>query len=289
MKRRQRNIDSLASPLAIRALLAQLQVAAPEHFPTIEKDQIALLNALRYAQVKGSKRTPQGRPSPWQSATLNAVSEKLQRILAEQTGGRVSLQTFICQYLPLLNYPPDILDALSQGDLNRQEALSLARLSAKRLQTSEAQARKLRQQLMRNHLLAQGSQNQLRQRVQEMLGQSSLLSRETLALGVMKADALLEVDADDVKHIFFETIKDLFYAIRDLEPDDLQDADIAAVMQAADSLSNTLRSINQRKLKPVERYSSQTFDSQNQTTESNVQLQEDPATGFLIYQFPDSR
>jgi len=288
MKRRLRTIDSLACPAAIRSILTRLKRELPAQFPALEADQIACLNALRYAQIKAPKRTPKGRPSPWEPALLASVSDTLQRILAQETAGRVASHTFICQYLPLLDCPAEVMTGLSQGQINRQEALSLTRLSAARLRTTEEQASQVRNQILRSHLLAQGSQNQLRQRVQEILGERPLLSRETLSLGVIKADALLAVDADDVKHIFFETIKDLFYALRELEPEDLHDDDIAAVMQAADSLSNTIRSINQRKVKQSERRQTQTGHQERSAFANPVQLQEDPSTGVLIYQFPSA-
>ena len=289
MKRRQRNYDSLAHPSAIRSILQRLKSEEPAQFPALETDQIALLNALRYAQNKAPKRTDKGRPSPWSPTTLAAVNDKLQRALDDLTAGRVAAQTFICQYLPILNYPAEIIEALGQGQINRQEALCLARLSAKKLRITEEQAANIRQQLIRSHLLTHGSQNQLRQRVQEMLGESALLSRETLALSVMKADALLEVDADAVKHIFFETIKDLFFAIRGLEPEDLEEEDIAEFMQAADALSNVIRAIHHRKLKKDEKPSLQAQFAEETTASEGVQVSADPATGFLVYQFREPR
>lgn len=49
------------------------------------------------------------------------------------TLGRISVTSFIGQYLPLLQFPSYVTDALASGRINLQEAAQLARLTARRL------------------------------------------------------------------------------------------------------------------------------------------------------------
>jgi hypothetical protein len=59
-----------------------------------------------------------------------------------------------------------------------------------------------------------------------MLGESGIVSSETLAMGLEKAATLLEVDPEDLRHLLFETMKELFYALRGINPEDLDESDI---------------------------------------------------------------
>jgi hypothetical protein len=158
-------------------------------------------------------------------------------------------------------------------------------LSATKLQTTEEEARNIRREILEAHVVSKGSQNQLRSRVTGLLGGNSLLSRETIALGVAKTDALLEFDAADVKHIFFETIKDLFYAIRTLEPEDLVEEDIQNFMGIADSLSNLIHSIQHRASQPNAQSDPIISEPETLAQPSIAQVNYDSTTGNLVYRF----
>src|SRR6185295_4054084 len=164
---------------------------------------------------------------------------------------------------------------------NKQEALALARLTSESLQTTEAEAQQMRLKLLQSHLNALGSQNQLRERVKELLGENALISTETLALGLLKSDALLEVNAEDSRHVFFETMKELFFAIRKFDSDNLNEEDIEEFMAAADILTNTIHAI---KLRITQRKNpKQATPGFSQTTkfEHTVKIVQDPGTGRL--------
>lgn len=284
-RRRQRQFDPLATPDGVRNLLEQLRKTAPSLIPADEKRLISLLNAARYLEKRPHTKSPRGRPSQWSPEELSEAITLLRDLLDRATGGRVSLQTFIGQHLPLLVYPREIANALQCGEINKQEAVALARLTADRLQTTEAEANEIRLTLLQTHLATHGSQNQLRERVKEILGESSFFSRETLALGMLKTDTLLEFNHQDVKHVFFETMRDLFYAIRTLNPEDILEQDIAEFMSAADVLTNTLRTIElrvtQRKTRELP-----TSDAKTGTeTDQEISILTDPQTGQVTYKF----
>lgn len=284
-RRRPRQFDPLTTPAGVRKFLEQLRTTAPGLFPAEDASLISLLNAARYLKKRPAHTTQRGRPGQWAPEVLSEAITILHKLLEQETSGRVSVQTFIGQHLGVLTYPNEIANALSRGEINKQEAAYLARLTAARLQITEQDAYQLRFELLKAHLSVQGSQNQLRQKVKEMLGENGFFSRETLALGLRKSDSLLEVNRLDVKHIFFETMRDLFYAIRTLQPDELLDEDVADFMSAADALSNTLKRIEQRiaqrKQQPRQGYDVQTGAKSAQ----QVEIIKDNITGKITYKF----
>ena len=67
----------------------------------------------------------------------------------------------------------------------------------------------------------------------------SVSSSEMTAV-VQKVDELLEIDPADKRHFFYEEMKRLFYAMRQIEPEDVDDVGLEAFMRASDELSNVL-------------------------------------------------
>jgi len=81
----------------------------------------------------------------------------------------------------------------------------------------------MRIEVLRGHLLAHGSQNSLRARVKEILGEIvSVLAEQMVGL-VQKVDVLLEIDPSDKRHFFYEEMKRLIYAMRYIQPEDIDD------------------------------------------------------------------
>lgn len=285
-RRRQRTFDQLATPAGVRAMLRKLRESAPDLIPAAEKQTISLLNAIRHAERNpGGKLTTRGRPRHWKIDHLLQVAAHLRELLDRETQGRVSLPTFIGQHLRLLAYPDEVASALQSGEINKQEALALTRLTAGKLQTTEAEAERMRLELLRSHLDARGSQNQLRERVKELLGENAVVSTETLALGLLKSDALLEVNAEDIRHVFFETMKELFYAIRKFEPDDLNEVDIVEFMAAADILTNTIHAIDLRIIQRKSPKRATPGFARTTILEQPVEIVKDPGTGRIVYKF----
>ncbi len=89
-----------------------------------------------------------------------------------------------CRFQALLDslfrsFPSDVTEALSSGDINLQEAVQLARLTPERLGCTPLQARAIRKDILQAHLRRRGSQNVLRARVKEMLGETIKVSTDT--------------------------------------------------------------------------------------------------------------
>jgi hypothetical protein len=128
------------------------------------------------------------------------------------------------------------------------EAHQLARLRATRLGVTESEARSHRRKLLEAHLRAQGSGARLRERVKEALGElsePSLVEAEITA--VEKADELLEADPLDSTHLFFEELRRISRALREIAPEDVNEEDMDAVMPVLDQLSTVLYQIEERK------------------------------------------
>jgi hypothetical protein len=181
---------------------------------------------------------------------LVKAASRLSDLLDRETKGRVSVNSFIGQYLSILEFPPDVTEALVSCHLNLQEAAQLARLTPERLQCSVRAAREQREDLLRSHLAVQGSQTRLRAQVKELLGESKRPEiAEGLASVVLKVDELLELDPSDARHMFWEEMKRLFFAMREVEPEDLDEESLDEFLKAVDGVSNVLHRLEKRRQK----------------------------------------
>lgn len=244
-RRRKRVPDPLASPAAIRAVCQRLRQRLPDLLPRSEKDVLRLLYAVRHVERHPATDTRRGRPPRWPRAELLAAASQLRDILERETHGRVSLASFTGQYLPILRFPADVTKALEAGDLNLQEAAQLARLTGERLGCSAQAARDRRQELLRSHLAVHGSQPRLRARVRELLGElpSAEITSAQMTAVVERVDELLEVDPADTRHLFWEEMKRVFFAMRETEPEDLDDELMDDFLAAMDGVANVLHRI----------------------------------------------
>lgn len=183
-----------------------------------------LLNAVRHVERHPANDTRRGRPDCWKREELLKVASLLRDILERETQGRVSLSSFTGQYLPVLHFPADVMNALESGDINLQEAARLARLTADRLSCSAHAARASRAELLRSHLAIHGSQPRLRARVRELLGELPLavITSEQMTAVVARVDEMLEIEPQDRRHLFWEEMKRIFFAMRDTELEDIR-------------------------------------------------------------------
>lgn len=246
-RRRRRQFDTLASPEAVRLVCRRLRERIPDIIPASEKQLSRFLFAVRHIERRPATTTKRGRPSRWPREKLVEAAGLLRAILERETSGRVSLNSFLGQYLPILEFPSDVTDALSKGEINLHEATQLSRLTPERLDCTPAAAKSSREEVLRAHILAHGSQNSLRARVKEMLGEVVTVSSEQMASVVQKVDELLEINPSDKRHFFYEEMKRLFYAMREIRPEDIDDESLDQFMTAADQLSNAIHAIELRR------------------------------------------
>lgn len=254
-RRRRREQLHLASPHAVRRLLEELHERCPQIVPKSERQLLKMLEAIRHIERHPATDTKRGRPPRWKREDLHEVAGHLRALLQRETGGRVSIISFTSQYLRLLYLPQDVLTALEKNEINLMEAHELARLTPERLSCEPSEAKRVRAELLRSHTALAGSQNTLRARVKELLGEVVEVTTEGMTAVVQKVDELLEIDPSDKRHLFYEEMKRLFYAMREIQPDDIDDPALEEIMKAADQLSGALYSIElkkrQRERKPA--------------------------------------
>lgn len=246
-RRRQRTPDALATPAAVRATCEELRSRMPTVIPNSERHLIRFLYAVRHVERRPATDTKRGRPSRWRREDLLSAAGHLRTLLERETSGRVSLGSFVGQYLQILDFPSDVQEALTDGRVNLQEAAQLARLTPERLGCDGARARAARAEVLRAHVMDRGSQNRLRARVKDILGESDGVSGAEMTAVLHKVDELLEIDPADKRHLFYEEMKRLFYAMREIEPEDVDDESLDQFMAAADQLSNAIRAIEIRR------------------------------------------
>lgn len=245
-RRRGRRTDPLASARGVERVLDSLREALPEIVPRTRKQLMSLLNSVRGLYARPANESRRGRPPRFPREQLLQVDAQLRTILARQSN--ISVRSFVGQYVPILNFPDDVREALERGDVNLFEAHQLARLSPRRLGGTEAEARSARRKLLEAHLLAQGSGTVLRVRVREALGELTEpdpTATEHVAVG--KADELLEADPLDASHLFFEELRMIGRALREIEPAEVTDADLEEIMPAVDQITLTLQKIVRRR------------------------------------------
>jgi hypothetical protein len=245
-RRRTRRTDPLASAAAVEAVLISLRSSLPDLIPRSHRNLASLLNSVRGLYVRRPSETKRGRPARYTREELLRVDSVLRELLARET--RISVRSFVGQYLPILDFPKDVREALERGEVNLFEAHQLARVSSKKLGGTDGEARSSRKKLLEAHLLAQGSGTRLRARVKEVLGEAREPdATETEVMAVGKADELLEADPLDASHLFFEELRMISRALREIGPAEVTDEDLAEIMPAVDQITLTLQKITRRR------------------------------------------
>src|SRR3712207_6745087 len=100
-RRRCRVADPLASPAAVCSVCHLLRNRMPDVIPPSEKGLIRFLYAVRHVERRPTTDTLRGRPPRWPREKLVEAASHLRGLLERETQGRVSVNSFIGQYLPL--------------------------------------------------------------------------------------------------------------------------------------------------------------------------------------------
>jgi hypothetical protein len=205
-----------------------------------------MLQAVRGLYLRRPAETRRGRPGRFPRQSLLKVDSTLRSLLARETS--IGVRSFVGQYLPILDLPRDIREPLERSEINLFEAHQLARLTPGRLGCTEVEARSHRRKLLDAHLLKQEPSSRLRQRVKEALGELREPDlAETEALAVVKSDELLEADPLDSTHLFFEELRRIGRALREIGAEELTDEDVGELMPAVDQVSIALLRIEGRR------------------------------------------
>jgi hypothetical protein len=256
-RRRKRKPDHFASPDWVRFIFDQMKAAFPPLSALKERDLVKLARAVRHVERYSATDTRRGRPSRWPREDLVKVGSKLNDILARETQGRMSISTFVDHYLRILDFPSDVLEPLSKGDVNLFEAEQLARVSAGRLGVPRADAKRKRAEILLAHLKSRSSGERLRRRVNELLSPprpEGVASTQSGEASEGHAD-LEDFDPYDSTHLFWEEIKQLGFAFREIRREDLNDELIEELLKAAEPIWAAIRKIKSRQKKNIEEIS----------------------------------
>lgn len=248
-RRRKRRPDLFASANWVRSIFDKLKADFPLLSSLREKELVKLARAVRHVERYSATDTRRGRPSRWPREDVIRVGSKLGEILSRETNGRISVATFVDHYLRILDFPSDVMDALLRGEINLFEAEQLSRLTAKRLDTSQPQARRKRSEMLLAHLKSQASGERLRQRINDLFRQQKSESAG-LAAADSAADkaaenhsSLEDFDPYDSTHLFWEEIKQLGFAFREIRREDLDNELLEELLNAAEPVWKVLRKI----------------------------------------------
>jgi hypothetical protein len=245
-RRRPRRKDPLATPEAVRRMLDQLRRQCPKVLPGVEKQVVKLLESVRHYEKRPSVDESRGRPRRWPREDVAEVAEKMKDILKRKTEGRISTSSFVSMYLPIIRYPADVTNALRESEINIREAAHLARLTPEKLKCAPREARQVRLEILKAHLLAKGSQESLRQRVKTALHVPSKEPLGPVKSGRQMADELINVNPFDARHLFYEEIQQLIDAMRETRPEDLKGKTLIEFLRQIDKLLVMLRRAGRR-------------------------------------------
>jgi hypothetical protein len=147
--------------------------------------------------------------------------------------------------LRLLEFPYDVIEALNNEKINLFEAAQLARINPQRLSTTPSQAKRTRAELLSTHLQTNESGPQLRHRVNELLRDSANEARAVE--GNDLGQDLEDFDPYDPTHLFWDQIKQLGFALRDIRREDVLDEEIDELLQASEPVMTILARIQRRR------------------------------------------
>lgn len=234
--------------MAVRSITDKLRAALPDLIPSKDKELVRLLRAARHAQRYAATDTKRGRPGKWKREDLLKVVARLGDILDRETSSHTSFASFVDHYLRLPDFPPDVLEVLESGEINLFEAEQLARVTAGRLGVSPSQVKRTRAELLSSHLQTKASGERLRQRVNELLRAVAAETGDNTG-GELTAELedLEDFDPYDSTHLFWEQLKQLGFAFREIRREDVTDDEIEELLKASEPILTILSKIQRRK------------------------------------------
>lgn len=101
--------------------------------------------------------------------------------------------------------------------------------------------------LLSSHLQTKALGSRLRQRVNELLRASAAESGETDAESAAEPEDLEDFDPYDSKHLFWEQLKQLGFAFREVRREDVTDEEIDELLKVSEPILAILSTIQRRR------------------------------------------
>lgn len=96
-----------------------------------------------------------------------------------------------------------------------------------------------RRKILQMHLVVQGAQTQLRSRVKDLLSEVVEPSASATEIAAIeKVNRMLEVDPLDPAHLFYEELRRIGLALREVQPKELDEKILDALIPALDLISS---------------------------------------------------
>ena len=240
MRRYRRNLD----PYQIREKFDELfELMKTTVYPkgVSEEEFKKLLYAIQYAERFPAKESKSGRRARFDATFLFNSSLKIKSVLQNETGGRISLLRFVTTYISIPNYPSDIQKALDDYKINLEEARVLARINRSTLgEMVKRKPSEIRKEIIDSHIKRQGTQAELKKRVDERLNTTPRKQAANVAANVAIIDSnfdeLLEFNEFDTEHLLWEEIKGLVYLMREVDSAAVEDETTEQVLKDLDSV-----------------------------------------------------
>ena len=240
MRRYRRNFDPYQAQERFDELFGLMKTAV---YPngTSDGDFKKLLYAIEYAERHPAKESKSGRRARFDATFLFNASLKIKTVLQNETGGRISLMRFITTYLSIPNYSHDIRAALDDYKINLEEARLLARINRDTLGAAvKRNPSEIRKEIIDSHIKRQGTQAELKKRVDERLNTTPKKQAANVAANVALIDSnfdeLLEFNEFDTEHLLWEEIKGLVYLMREVDSFLVDDETTEQVLKDLDSI-----------------------------------------------------
>lgn len=171
----------------------------------------------------------------------------MEDILDRETSSHISFASFVDHYLRLPDFPSDVIEVLESGEINLFEAEQLTRITTGRLGVSPSRAKRTRSKLLSSHLQTKASGERLRQRINELL-RASLAEVGEPGSGLdTESDDLEDFDPYDSTHLFWEQLKQLGFAFREIRREDVSDGEIEELLKASEPILAILSRIQRRR------------------------------------------
>lgn len=240
MRRYRRKQDRYQRQENFSELFLKMKLAV---YPKGESDEKfkKLLFAIQYYERHPLKESKSGRRAAFDDTFLFNSAAKIKAVLESETNGQISLLRFISTYMPMMDYPSDLLKALNDYRINLEEARILARINRKNLGLNvKRKPSEIRREILESHLKRAGTQKELKTRVDEKLNVAPKRQAETVAANValidLDVDELLEFNEFDTEHLLWEEIKGLVYLMREVDASLLEDETTEQILKDLDEV-----------------------------------------------------
>lgn len=193
------------------------------------------LYAVQHVERYRAKDVKAGRRPRFERKKLLSGAALCRAILDNAAGGRISLLYFISNCLPVLSYPHDIQAALDKKQIGLHEARTLARISEKNLGSNvKRKAVEIRRELLASHLKRQGTQKELRERVNDRLAGTGKAQAEAVSYLVaandLKVSELIRMSEFDTEHLLWEEIKSLVFLTREIDAGNIEKESLKEIL-----------------------------------------------------------